>query len=821
MVTHKIFCLVAVVLVLPVIFPPGTNAIQPTNTQDYQITLGQSNSQGLNVHLCLTDYSIENVPDNTFESIHVQKSGQTAEAGKPSLPTISFYAAVPQGAVADMSYSLPRTSSLLTGHMIYPAQLPKPDASLFDDPPFVINETFYALDTYYPPSVVDISEPFTIRGCQMVLVTYYPFQFNPASKTIRTTPEATVTLSFKGGSGIFIPERLRSIYFQPILDALVLNHDCLERATLQTTASAGGHRETGADLLIVAADQYYDQIQPLAQWRQDTGIQTMVVRWSEVGSTAADLRAYMTNAYTTWELPPSFLLLVGDADQVPVNYLYEDPYSGGYVGTDLWYCAVDGSDYLPDIHEGRISVEDPDQLTIVVDKILDYTKTPYMDTDWFNNILLAAYNEYGRYFVYTSDRIYNYLNPLGYNCTRQYQGGTPPGTTQGVINAINNGVAIANHRDHGAAQNDGYSYTGWSYPQFDTTNIPLLTNGRMYPVMFSMNCDSGWFDGETDSQSGNWESIGEVGLREEGKGFVAILCSTRVSYSGYNDEFDAGLFDAMWPDFDPSYPTNDSANPFHGAVYRTSQVMNYGKFWMYDKYIVPGGCSPYPWDPDYETSRVTFEEFHMQGDPTMEIRTAFPQTLNVTYPSTIPTSPSSVTVTVSCAGALVCLSQPNGIYARNLTDDTGTTVIQVNPQSREPVKIVVTAPNALPFEGTILVNGAPLAPQISGPNGKPRVSYNYTLNTTDPEGDPVYYLVNWGDNTTTGWLGPYASGIEITVNHTWHKRGTYTVKAKAKDNNSESGWTTLPVTMPLGGSWLSLLWEWMVRVADHLRHLIN
>jgi hypothetical protein len=60
----------------------------------------------------------------------------------------------------------------------------------------------------------------------------------------------------------------------------------------------------------------------------------------------------------------------------------------------------------------------------------------------------------------------------------------------------------------------------------------------------------------------------------------------------------------------------------------------------------------------------------------------------------------------------------------------------------------------------------------------------------------VYF--DWGDGTNTGWIGPFNSGHELTVNHTWTKRGTYTIKAKAMDNYSaESGWGTLSVTMPL------------------------
>ncbi|MGF3554217.1 MAG: PKD domain-containing protein, partial [Thermoplasmatota archaeon] len=44
---------------------------------------------------------------------------------------------------------------------------------------------------------------------------------------------------------------------------------------------------------------------------------------------------------------------------------------------------------------------------------------------------------------------------------------------------------------------------------------------------------------------------------------------------------------------------------------------------------------------------------------------------------------------------------------------------------------------------------------------------------------------------------PSASGDNVTVTHKWTKKGTYQVKAKAKDiYGSESGWTTISVSVP-------------------------
>jgi PKD repeat protein len=100
---------------------------------------------------------------------------------------------------------------------------------------------------------------------------------------------------------------------------------------------------------------------------------------------------------------------------------------------------------------------------------------------------------------------------------------------------------------------------------------------------------------------------------------------------------------------------------------------------------------------------------------------------------------------------------------------------------------------------TILATNPPETPTITGLNtGKPGIAYDYTIITTDSDGDDVYYYIDWADATSTGWIGPFPSGQTITETHTWSKKGTYAVKVKAKDIlDIESDWATLDVTMPI------------------------
>jgi len=69
------------------------------------------------------------------------------------------------------------------------------------------------------------------------------------------------------------------------------------------------------------------------------------------------------------------------------------------------------------------------------------------------------------------------------------------------------------------------------------------------------------------------------------------------------------------------------------------------------------------------------------------------------------------------------------------------------------------------------------------------IEYEFNFSSIDPEGDQVYYKFSWDDGSESDWLGPFESGGVVTVKHTWNKKGSYNVKAKARNENGpESDW---------------------------------
>jgi hypothetical protein len=86
--------------------------------------------------------------------------------------------------------------------------------------------------------------------------------------------------------------------------------------------------------------------------------------------------------------------------------------------------------------------------------------------------------------------------------------------------------------------------------------------------------------------------------------------------------------------------------------------------------------------------------------------------------------------------------------------------------------------------------------------GTPYIEYSYTSSTTDPDGDQVYYMFDWGDGNMSDWLGPFDSGKSLDVSYAWAQHGTYDIRVKAKDDydGAESEWSdTLGVHIVIRG----------------------
>jgi hypothetical protein len=93
---------------------------------------------------------------------------------------------------------------------------------------------------------------------------------------------------------------------------------------------------------------------------------------------------------------------------------------------------------------------------------------------------------------------------------------------------------------------------------------------------------------------------------------------------------------------------------------------------------------------------------------------------------------------------------------------------------------------------------SPLQPSIIGPNtGQINTAISYSFVSEDPEGDPIYYFVDWGYNDETSFIGPFKSGEMTSDTNTWYFEGAYIIKVMAIDEyGAYSDWRFLTISVP-------------------------
>ncbi len=607
--------------------PIASDAEKPAAVE---VKLVASDARGITVEMTLPGFKSweEKVGDETYQHLEIPGGGYTADIGSPELPVVSTHLEVPFGAQAEVEVT-DSQFRMLPDYNIYPAQEPWADFEQAEKPPFTKDEAVYSKDAFFPEQMVRTSKAGELRGYRVVFLAVFPVQYNPVKKELKVYSRFTLRLNYTERPTMTADLETKAMKrkakfskdFEPLYRATILNYEPPSPEVARMIEAPPDPAFVGADYLIITPDAFYNAVLPLKTHRETVdGFSVKTVKLSAVPpGNASAIKNYIQNAYDTWTPPPTYVLLVGDADYLPTNYVTDHPSNTEQykkIGTDLYYSTVSGGDYLPDIFLGRLPGNSPEEITLMVDRIKNYETNPPVTTKMFCRVLLAAYEQSGRYFIATSDDIANHLTSQEYSCTKVYTGGSYTGTTAQVVNAINDGVFLAIHRDHGDSRNGPYGSTdGWGHPQFYTANAASLSNGNKVPVMFSINCRSGWFDGETDKDGGTTitDCLGEALLKHTGGGVVGFFGSTRISYSGYNDQLTKGFIDAIYPSFDPAVGSSTS-------VTRLGQILNYGKSYMYDTYVLTGGAGYPRWSPTTIQTKTEYEEFHLLGDPAMKIR---------------------------------------------------------------------------------------------------------------------------------------------------------------------------------------------------------
>jgi hypothetical protein len=768
-------------------------------------------AQGIAAHLKLPGVFLESATADGMDFTRLGVPGwgfDDKAVGQAELPVFRAVFAVPEGVEVLAAGQVTNIVDLTAQYQVWPTQPPQGDSLLTN--PFYFDAAQYAAGGNAPADYFSVGDIMLSGDRRTVEVEFRPFRYDPESGRISVAEDFNLDLTFQAVAKSASAQGVSSGEYTPAY-----------------ASSAGA-----ADYLIITADTFYEEILPLAQWKQKMGYKTYVAKMSQVGTTATDVLSYIQAAYNADSTKPQYVLLVGDYENVPSYEIIGHP---AYDDTHVWHSDYDfarlnGTDVYADLAIGRLPGDTEAQITTMVNKILGYQCTPDMGS-WYDDVLFAGQfqdNEGStpydlledRWFMQDIHRAADYLggdydfwstNPDPYNLgytvhtkrvfdsaisntltykTSSYPGRiTPPSPVpdawknkadESISTVINNGVGFVLHRDHGGTG-------GWGSPSFSTSGVNSLSNGSKLPIVFSINCETGRFD------TGDY--FGEAWMRDTNGGAVTMTGAMRISYSGYNDSLFVGVMDSMWTDFDNSWSSSRYSPSWHFG-----QLMNYAKDRVFSGY---GSSS--------STALLTARMFNVLGDPEIMLRTATPAALTVTHPASINRgNATNFTVTVTkggaaLAGATVCISKGEiADYWIGQTNSSGTvTFTGLTTTDAGAYDVVVTERNAVPYQGTFQsyasqfptvataaaanpnsVAGTTSALTVLGSDdgGEANLTYTWTAATV-PSGaaQPTYSVngTNAAKNTTA----------------TFSKAGSYTLRATIADGYGQTVTSSVSVTV--------------------------
>lgn len=137
-------------------------------------------------------------------------------------------------------------------------------------------------------------------------------------------------------------------------------------------------------------------------------------------------------------------------------------------------------------------------------------------------------------------------------------------------------------------------------------------------------------------------------------------------------------------------------------------------------------------------------------------------------------------------------------YYRDNSSNTcrGMNAAFITPSTGPVYNVPISAATLSYPLSVVPANQPPVTPTLSCPaSGLTGQSLSFTVQGTDPNGDPIRYGMDWtNSNSVSEWVpssGYVPSGTSQTVSHSWATAGTYAIKALSQDSNSaNSGWSS-------------------------------
>lgn len=570
----------------------------------------------------------------------------------------------------------------------------------------------YTKDEFYPRDIATLSEPYIMRDYRGITVNTTPFAYNPVSQTLRIFKSFKVRIYAQGESQVNTLDAHRSGFtkdFEQIYAQHFINWQSLRYTPVN---------DSFGKMLVICHSSFMGNIQTYINWKRQKGIETELVEFSTIGSTATQLKTYIQNRYNA-DNSIAYVQLVGDAPQIPTL-----THNSG--GSDPSFSLVAGSDNYPDIFIGRFSAENVTQLNAQINKTIAYERDVTTSATWLSRGMGIASDEggsngdNGETDIQHMNVIRNKLLNYGYTGVDQVYDPGASATT--VTNNVNAGRGLINYIGHG-------SNTSWSTTGFNNTHASNLSNGYKTPVIMSVACVNG--------------------------NFVSNLCFAEAwqrNANGGSVTFYGSSINQSW------------ASPMRAQDEFNDLIVGEQKFTAGGLYY---NASCKMMDIYGNDGINMFKTWHIFGDASVMVRTKTPAAMNVNHPNTIVEGTQTMTVNTGVANALVALSYNSNIIGRGYTNAAGSVTLSLSgmPQGAVIYTITVTAHNRVTYVSSI--NQTP-------PSG-PWISVENVAWKDNNDNQPAYgesgslslSLKNAGSaasNALTLTLSSSTTGVTITNN---------------------------------------------------------
>jgi len=713
--------------------------------QNWNSRLISSTENEIKVDVTVKGFDMVNVvtPQGDAVVVTSEKMFKLAQAGEPDMPSIVIPAIIGDDAlmsvqVADVQYVDYENIVVAPSKGDFPRSIDPKDV------PYTYG-AMYQQDAFFPSEIAKLDEPYIHRDVRGQNMMVEPFAYNAVTKTLRVYTHFTLKMEKVGTDDRnVIVNRSKSVSidseFNKIYESRYINYS-------ESMAKYASIADNG-ELLIICHDAFMTAMEPFVAWKKQIGRHTTMVGTSTTGTTSAAIKSYLQSYYA--ENPNlTDILFVGDVAQIPGIYISAGSGNQNYSGYgDLQYGQLVGTDYYNEVIVGRFCCETEAQVINHVNKVLNYERDLDETATWLTvgQGVAKRENASGHNGEDDYQHIDNIRNDLlGYNYTevhRDYQNVTGVTSSAAIISQhINNGVSIINYCNHG-------NITLWGVFSYSNSQVNALTNDYKLPYIISVACLNGKYD-------------------HSGPCFAEAWMRATNNSTGNPTGAIGGMFSYIEQPWTPPMYGQDEMVDILVESYSNNIRRTMGGV------SINGNMRVLDLGANQNANKGTYNNWILFGDPTLTLRNAVPQVMNVTSSPTMVSTETSFTVNATNAeGALATLTLDGEIMGSATITGGSANIVFDAPGRTGQATLTVFGYNKKTFVSTVdITDGGTVTPLLVIAFAQPEVielgeSSTLTANVTG--GNPPYTF-SWRPLGTIA--NPTASSTVVTPTETT----TYTV----------------------------------------------